>query len=50
LIFSTSEIGRGWDGTISGKPQSTDNFVYMLQAVDYTVKVIFKKGNVLLVR
>ena len=50
LIFSTSEIGKGWDGAIRGKPQSTDNFVYMVQGVDYTGKVIFKKGNVLLVR
>jgi gliding motility-associated-like protein len=50
LIFSTSEIGKGWDGTISGQPQSTANFVYIVQGVDYTGKVIFKKGNVMLIR
>jgi gliding motility-associated-like protein len=50
LVFSTREIGRGWDGTIKGQPQSTANFVYMAQGVDYTGRVIFKKGNVMLIR
>jgi gliding motility-associated-like protein len=50
LVFSTSEAGKGWDGTIAGKQQSTENFVYMAQGVDYTGKVITKKGNVVLVR
>ena len=50
LVFSTSVIGKGWDGTINGQPQSTANFVYMTQGVDYTGKVIFKKGNVMLIR
>ena len=50
LVFSTSEIGKGWDGTISGQQQPTANFVYIAQGVDYTGKVIFKKGNVMLIR
>lgn len=49
LVFSTSQIGKGWDGTIGGSIQSTGNFVYMAQGVDYTGKVIFKKGNVVLI-
>jgi gliding motility-associated-like protein len=50
LIFSTSQIGKGWDGRISGMPQGTNNFVYMVQAVDYLGKTIFKKGNLILIR
>ena len=50
LVFSTSEIGKGWDGTINGQPQATGNFVYIAQGIDFTGKVIFKKGNVTLVR
>lgn len=50
LIFSTSQMGKGWDGRISGTPQSSGNFVYMVQGVDYTGKTIFKKGNILLIR
>jgi gliding motility-associated-like protein len=50
LVFSTSESGKGWDGRISGIIQSTANFVYVVQAVDYTGRVIFKKGNIVLIR
>jgi len=50
LVFSTSEPGKGWDGTIGGQQQSTANFVFLAEAVDYTGKIIFKKGNVTLIR
>jgi gliding motility-associated-like protein len=50
LVFSTKEIGRGWDGRIGGAPQATFNFVFMVQGVDYTGKVIFKKGTITLIR
>jgi len=50
LVFSTHQIGQGWDGTIKGQQQSTANFVYMAQGVDFMGKVIFKKGNVMLIR
>jgi gliding motility-associated-like protein len=50
LVFSTSESGKGWDGTISGQPQSTSNFVYVAQAIDYTGRTISRKGNVMLIR
>lgn len=50
LVFSTSVIGRGWDGRIGGTMQASSNFVYMVQGIDYTGRVITKKGNLLLVR
>lgn len=50
VVFSTSAIGRGWDGKLSGMPQSTANFVWMVQGVDYTGRVITKKGNLVLIR
>jgi gliding motility-associated-like protein len=50
MVYSTSQIGAGWDGSISGQPQATNNFVYIAQGVDYTGKIVFKKGNVMLVR
>ncbi|THU40286.1 T9SS type B sorting domain-containing protein [Niastella caeni] len=50
LIFSTSQANKGWDGTVGGSRQATENFVYMVQAVDYTGKVIIKRGNFVLVR
>jgi gliding motility-associated-like protein len=50
LVFSTSQANKGWDGTIAGAKQTTQNFVYMVQAVDYTGKEIVKRGNFVLIR
>ena len=50
MVFSTSEIGKGWDGKINGIDQNPDNFVYLAQGVDYTGKIVFRKGNVILIR
>lgn len=50
LVFSTSQINKGWDGMIGGAKQSSQNFVYMVQAVDYTGKTIVKRGSFVLIR
>jgi gliding motility-associated-like protein len=50
MVFSTSEVNKGWDGNLGGSKQATDNFVYMVQAIDYLGKVIVKRGNFVLVR
>lgn len=50
LIFSTNVINKGWDGTLAGKPQSSGTFVYMVQGVDITGKVITKRGTLELIR
>jgi gliding motility-associated-like protein len=50
LVFYTNESGKGWDGKISGQNQSTNNFVYVAQAIDYTGKIISKKGTIMLIR
>jgi gliding motility-associated-like protein len=50
LVFETNLAGRGWDGTISGKAQRTDVFVYMVQGIDYAGRKIFKKGTCTLIR
>jgi gliding motility-associated-like protein len=50
LVFATSEIGRGWDGLISGSQQPTSSFVYVAQGIDYTGKTISRKGSITLIR
>jgi len=50
LIFQTTENEKGWDGKIGGQDQTTNNFVYFVQAVDYTGRVITKKGTFTLIR
>jgi gliding motility-associated-like protein len=50
LVFTTTVNGKGWDGQIGGKPQTTNTFVWMVKAVDYTGKPIFQKGTATLIR
>lgn len=50
LVFSTKQIGKGWDGRINGMIQGTNNYVFMAEGVDYNGNTIFKKGNIALIR
>jgi gliding motility-associated-like protein len=50
LVYSTTRIGQGWDGTVNGSPQGTDSYVWMVEGTDYTGKIIIKKGTMTLIR
>ncbi|MDP4130771.1 MAG: PKD domain-containing protein [Bacteroidota bacterium] len=50
LVYSSTRMGDGWDGTLNGKPQASGGYVWMVQGVDYTGKVISKKGTMVLIR
>jgi gliding motility-associated-like protein len=50
LVFSTNEIGRGWDGTLAGKRQNTGTYVWIVQGKDYTGRTVAKKGMMILIR
>jgi gliding motility-associated-like protein len=50
LVYSTSRMGDGWDGNLSGKPQNTGGYVWMVQGITYTGITIFKKGTMTLIR
>ena len=50
LVFSTSQIGQGWDGRIEGRLQESNAYLWVLRGMDYTGRVIAKKGAMLLVR
>ena len=50
LIFSTTEVGKGWDGKIGGQDQSNGTFVWYVQGKDYTGKRVFKKGTSVLLK
>jgi gliding motility-associated-like protein len=49
-IFSTNQIGKGWDGTFNAFKQPGGAYVYMAQGVDYSGNTIFRKGTVVLIR
>jgi gliding motility-associated-like protein len=50
MVFSTTEINKGWDGTLGGKLQASGTFVYTAQGIDYMGKALTKKGVVVLIR
>ncbi|HNR15897.1 MAG TPA: PKD domain-containing protein [Chitinophagaceae bacterium] len=50
LVFTTTINGQGWDGRIGGLAQSTNVYVWMVSAIDYTGRPFFQKGTVTLIR
>ena len=50
LLYSTSHLGEGWDGNISGKPQEIGGYVWMVLGTTYTGEKIYKKGTMTLIR
>ncbi|MFY8005393.1 MAG: T9SS type B sorting domain-containing protein, partial [Chitinophagaceae bacterium] len=50
LIYTTSEVGKGWDGTFNGQKQPAGTYVFTAQGIDYLGNVLNKKGTVVLIR
>ncbi|MBS1914869.1 MAG: gliding motility-associated C-terminal domain-containing protein [Bacteroidetes bacterium] len=50
LMYSTSQLGQGWDGYYGGKPQDSDTFVWMVEGTSYLGTKIVKKGTMVLIR
>jgi gliding motility-associated-like protein len=50
LVYSTSQIGQGWDGRIQGKLQESNAYLWIVKGTDYTGRVILKRGTVVLIR
>jgi gliding motility-associated-like protein len=50
IVFQTNDPERGWDGTINGQSQGSGTFVWMAWGVDYSGRVVHRRGTVVLVR
>ena len=50
LLFTTSEKGKGWDGTFNGSQQDPGTFVWMAEGITYLGEIIKKQGTVVLLR
>ncbi len=50
LMYSTSQIGQGWDGRIQGTLQPGSAYLWIVKGTDYTGRVIAKKGTMVLIR
>jgi gliding motility-associated-like protein len=49
-MYYTTQLKQGWDGTYKGLPQITDTYVWQVRGTDYTGKIVYKKGTVILLR
>ena len=50
VLYTTTEIGKGWDGMYKGTKQPSGTYVYAAEGVDYKGKIVFRKGTVVLIR
>jgi gliding motility-associated-like protein len=50
LMYRTTNYNEGWDGTFKGIKQAAGTFVFVVEAVDYKGKKLFRKGTVTLLR
>lgn len=50
LIYETSDMEKGWNGTFNGTEQASGTYVFVTQGTDFTGKVIYKKGTCVLIR
>lgn len=50
LVFSSTDINKGWDGTMNGEPVNEGVYVWKVQAVTYDKETINKSGNITLLR
>jgi len=50
LIFSTTTLNKGWDGTFKGNPQDPATFVWIAQGETFTGELITRRGYAVLVR
>ena len=50
LVFETTNIDEGWDGTFNGQPQPIGAYVYYADAISYRGKRFYKQGNITLLR
>lgn len=50
LVFSTNQIGKGWNGNIKGISQPGETYTWILACIDIDGKVIKRSGHSLMIK
>ena len=50
LVFKSSDMDQGWDGTFNGQPQATQVFVWVVSAVGFDGKKYQERGTATLIK
>jgi gliding motility-associated-like protein len=49
-VFSTTNEGMGWDGTVGGQVQPLGTYVWMAMGLDFSGRAVARQGTVILIR
>jgi hypothetical protein len=50
LVFTTTNIATGWNGTVEGKEAEMGTYIYLVRAYDLGGNLVQRQGNIVLVR
>jgi gliding motility-associated-like protein len=50
MVYSSTDLYNGWDGTYQGREQPIDTYIWMVTVKTWGGQIIKKKGSVLLLR
>ncbi len=50
MVFSTSDTGKGWDGSFRGSQQPADSYIWVIEGVDGRGNKVKKTGMITLIR
>ncbi|MEO7306828.1 MAG: PKD domain-containing protein [Ferruginibacter sp.] len=50
LVFYSTDVNKGWDGTWKGKAQNSGVYVVIANGIDYRGLVVERQGTVMLIR
>lgn len=50
LVFKTSDMDKGWDGTVNGQPQETQTYVWIINAEDFNGRKYQLRGTTTIIR
>jgi len=50
LVFTTTDLGKGWDGKVNGQEADIGTYVYLIRAVGLDEEFFQRQGNITLVK
>lgn len=50
LVFETTDINKGWDGSYKDQPVAASTYVWHIEVMTYDKEIITKDGNITLIR
>lgn len=50
LVFTTTDINRGWNGKVDGEEAAMGTYVYLVRAIGLGGEEFVRQGNITLVR